>query len=952
MAERQETAAERIRRAAESGDKELKFAGWGSSSILAAFDAIDQFALDFSTLTTLDLSDNRLERVPEGIIRLSNLTTLNLSNNRIREVPGVIAHLSNLTALDLSSNQIIEVTEDITRLSKLTTLNLSSNKLREVHEVITRLFKLTSLNLSHNQLREVPERIALLASLTTLDLSHNELIEVPDHIALLSTLTMLDLRDNKLKEVCEGIALLTSLTTLDLSHNRINEVHRGIARLSNLTMLDLSYNQLKEVPEGIALLHNLIDLELGGNKLKEVPEGIARLSNLKKFELRNNPLLRIPLEIIAHPEDAPAILRYIAATRRAEAKRPLAEAKMLVVGQGGVGKTSLVKMLLFSKCGPNELKTEGIDIQRWPLQAGGEPVQLNVWDFGGQEILHSTHQFFLTRRSLYLLVLDARQGEREGRIEYWLKIIESFGGDSPVIVVVNRSDEHRLELNQRGLMEKYPKRIRAFVETSCKAPFRQPSGAMSDGIKELGEEIAAAVGALDHVRDLLPASWFSIKEQLEAMKKKENYFPRSRYEEMCVDQGVDDAGDQKVLIGLLHDLGVVIHYQGDRRLQDTNILNPEWVTQGIYRILNANALFQSKGVLSVDQLGSILDVHVYPPDKYDFLLGMMRKFELCFPFDGDDDHYLVPELLPKEEPDLLAERAEVLGFAYHYPVLPGAVISRFIVRMHLWISKRTSWRTGVVLEIEGNKAVVKADLEEARVVIAVYGPEASRRRVLAVIRSSFDHIHATIPGLNPEEKVPVPGQVCKPVDYQHLLRLERKGIEAFIPEGAEDEVSVRRLLDGIESPEQRSQREERRMDTLRPLPPSEAPVSASPPSPTRNNPWVAGSFYVFAFVMIAASVAAVTMVVSALAVPFVLIAAILALAAISAAQLRNDERLKEKGFVDLMGMALKRLVLLRSEERKPAAGGLPEAGGEPDPPKLGGTRRRPPKPPGPRPERR
>jgi hypothetical protein len=45
--------------------------------------------------------------------------------------------------------------------------------------------------------------------------------------------------------------------------------------------------------------------------------------------------------------------------------------------------------------------------------------------------MHATHQFFLSKRSLYILVLD---GRKEEDAEYWLKHIESFGGDSPVLM--------------------------------------------------------------------------------------------------------------------------------------------------------------------------------------------------------------------------------------------------------------------------------------------------------------------------------------------------------------------------------------------------------------------------------------------------------------------------------------------------------------------------------------
>ena len=87
---------------------------------------------------------------------------------------------------------------------------------------------------------------------------------------------------------------------------------------------------------------------------------------------------------------------------------------MLIVGQGSVGKTSLVRRLTKNDFDLNEIKTEGITIDHWQINSQFESekpqskIAINAWDFGGQEIMHATHQFFLTKRSLYLLVLDSR----------------------------------------------------------------------------------------------------------------------------------------------------------------------------------------------------------------------------------------------------------------------------------------------------------------------------------------------------------------------------------------------------------------------------------------------------------------------------------------------------------------------------------------------------------------
>lgn len=273
------------------------------------------------------------------------------------------------------------------------------------------------LDLSGLQLANLPEEIAMLTRLTSLDLSRNRRTDMPVAIFCLTNLTSLNLFGNRLTDVPEAIYRLPNLIELELSMNQLTSVPEAITRLTNLTSLNLSHDQLTEVPEAIARLTGLTSLRLNHNQLTKAPEGLARLTNLRWLDLRDNQLRTSP-ETLEHWQDAPLILRYLTETRSVAPKRPLAEAKMVVVGQGGVGKTSLVKMLVEGKCERNERKTEGIDIRRWPIKVREESMRLNVWDFGGQEILHATHQFFLTKRSLYLLVIDARQGEREGRVEY------------------------------------------------------------------------------------------------------------------------------------------------------------------------------------------------------------------------------------------------------------------------------------------------------------------------------------------------------------------------------------------------------------------------------------------------------------------------------------------------------------------------------------------------------
>jgi hypothetical protein len=99
--------------------------------------------------------------------------------------------------------------------------------------------------------------------------------------------------------------------------------------------------------------------------------------------------------------------------------------------------------------------------------------------------------------------------------------------------------------------------------------------------------------------------------------------------------------------------------------------------------------------------------------------------------------------------------------------------------------------------------LVKADREDKKIFIWVAGPEAGRRRLLVIIRTQFDSIHRTIPGLEVQEKVPLPSHPEIVVDYQYLRDLEEMGETHFVPQGLRQRVSVKKLLDGVDEPTHR-----------------------------------------------------------------------------------------------------------------------------------------------------
>jgi internalin A len=768
-----------------------------------------------TNLTTLNLHSNQITEIPGVIGALTNLTTLYLHSNQITEIPGAIAQLRNLTILYLGKNQITVIPEAICTLTNLTKLNLSSNQIETIPEKMGQLINLTIFQIDNNRITQIPGEIGQLTNLTRLSLDRNQIRQIPNEIRQLTKLMVLFLTENQLMRVPEAVEQLMSLTELYLHGNQITVIPEALGRLTNLIKLYLGDNQITVIPEAIAALTRLETLDLENNQIEIVPDFLQDLPNLKTLDLRGNPLPISP-EVLgpANLSEAPGsvanIFNYLHQLHSGEV-RPLNEAKVLLVGQGSVGKTSLINRLIHNHYNPTQPQTDGLAITHWPIQVNTKAVRLNVWDFGGQEIYHATHQFFLTKRSLYLLVCNCRTSEDENRLEYWLKLIASFGGASPVIIVGNKCDEQPLDINRKALRDKYPN-IKAILETSC---------ADNRGIAELRTAIHTEIAQLKEVYDLLPLTWFQVKEQLEQLEQSgKDFITISEYATLCAQHHILTEADQTQLVTLLHNLGLVLNFRDHPILQSTNILNPNWVTHGIYQLLSDEPLkTQAKGLLDCTELHRILDAQRYPHTRHRYLTELMREFQLCFELPDRPGHqFLIPGLLPKEEPADTHLDGDTLEFQYHYRILPDSILSRFIVLSHEKIHRHTYWRSGVMLQhCESaeicNLARIKSDPADGKIFIAINGRASTRRSFLALIRDTFTKIHNSFGNLEVEEFVPVPGHPDHPpLDYQELLGLEEMGEREYRVGKLKLRLDLRQLLDGYESVEARQRQRMRDRD--------------------------------------------------------------------------------------------------------------------------------------------
>ena len=578
---------------------------------------------------------------------------------------------------------------------------------------------------------------------------------------------------------------LTNLSSLDLRNNNLSDVS-FLKELTHLSSLDLSYNKNIKDYTFLKELQNLSSLDLRNNNLSYL-SFLRELTHLSYVNLDDNPIKEPPPEIVKQGIDG--IRNYYKSLEKG--RRRLNEAKVILVGDGSAGKTSILKRILDKDFDPKEPQTHGLNILNLVKKINKENIKIHFWDFGGQEIMHATHQFFLSKRSLYILVLD---GRKEEDAEYWLKHIESFGGDSPIIVVLNKIDLNpSFEVNRKFLREKY-KGIIDFHRISCDT---------DEGIISFKKRLFSEILNVELIKSEWGIHWFNIKKKLEDMKL--DYINCEEYNTICSNEGITDQSQKETLVSYLNELGVILNFI-DFELSETYILEPKWATEAVYKIINSKITAGKKGIIKKKELDFILNkekfsnnfyqktlkIKTYEKKEQQYIINLMKKFKLCFEL--DEGKILIPDLLDVEEPEFDFDYDNSLKIILKYDFFPKSIIPRFIVSMKNEIKDKLNWRTGVVVEDKDLKcvSVIKADVREKIINIWIDG--FRNRDFLTIIIYIFRQIYSSFEKLELTEKVSLPDNKEVSVSLNHLFTLKEQGIKEYIPEGVERKYKVEKLI--------------------------------------------------------------------------------------------------------------------------------------------------------------
>ena len=705
------------------------------------------------TLESLKITDAGITVLP-GLGSLTRLTMLGLSRCfSLTALPG-LGSLTQLTQLDLSDCCSIAELPWLGSLTQLTSLHLSGCSSLTVLLGLGSLTQLTSLDPSRCSSLTALPGLGRLTQLTELNLSGCSSLTALPGLRSLTQLTLLRLYR------------CSSLTELDLSGCSSLTALPGLETLTQLTKLDFSgCSSLAELPAELRHMESLRLLNLRHLKLRELPGWLPEIA--ESFYYRGHSSLvgkskaaihlygttveTIPdMSIFDQPYE---MVADFFRNRRLGQTHPLNEIKVVFLGDGEAGKSHTIARLMNDGGEPDYLlfdgqSTPGIVIRNKEYHLGDRKITVHYWDFGGQEIMHSMHRIFLTGRTMYVILLNARDDTQSDRAKYWLHNVKSFAPDAPVLLVLNKIDQNEnASVDERDLRGRYDKLTRV-VKLSAKCFSKEKFNDCFTNV------LLAEIHKTGFLDAQWPTTWTMVKERLENMTT--HYIMGSEYQALCRECHVDE--NRKNLLHWFNDLGVSFCYCDDYKLEDYVILRPDWITNALYIILfnrlegACNGLIPHRSIYNLlrnahdnPTIRCTLPQASYNTSDIGYVLGIMRKFNISFA-DGHDNEF-IPMLCQQNsmvDIQYYCKDEEILEFNMKFDYLPNNLLHRLMVERYTELDMATVWRTGTRLELKelGYSAVIVIDSNTLRFFIRHTDSMHRPNTYLTMLKAHVDGIVA------------------------------------------------------------------------------------------------------------------------------------------------------------------------------------------------------------------
>jgi len=422
--------------------------------------------------------------------------------------------------------------------------------------------------------------------------------------------------------------------------------------------------------------------------------------------------------------------------------------KIILVGNGRVGKTSLYGRLRNEPLNPNEPYTHGLSIgsldeKEFIPEVSTDSLHASVWDFGGQEIFYATHQFFLTEGALYVLcwtkeefVKKYRDQNQEDRPydgiwreeHYWLENIRLHGKDSPVLLVQTHCDQGNLSLPE-NIDKKYTADALRF---SAKEEFKSTLEVVR---REMATKINKEVPGFGQP---FASSYDRLIDAIAERKKEDTFISLDAFRAIATNPEIDISNVDSAL-DFLRRSGIVVYYHDNERLKDVVYINPNWLTETVYKIFK-NELLETEGRFDLSYLAEVLPVSKYTELDRKRFVELLLQFELIFEEKRKEkktNFYVAPQYLPEKlsnkEQRTFDDKFELqeLCFVFKFSkFLPDNVIVNFLSRYGAY-AEELIWKKGICFKHVHNRTVDwTVILDEAEKKLKVYATKGIKNSEL------------------------------------------------------------------------------------------------------------------------------------------------------------------------------------------------------------------------------
>ncbi len=560
------------------------------------------------------------------------------------------------------------------------------------------------------------------------------------------------------------LAGLLNLQELYCSNTPVSDLS-PLAGLLNLQKLSCDFTQVSELSPLFPIIEKRIKVKW---KSFDGTGGIF---------IKDCPLISPPVSIAQQGNEA--ILRWFAEQKRVGTQK-VNEARLLLLGQGGSGKTTLKEKLRDknAKMPEPDATTLGIEVTLMPHQTSdGGDFTVHVWDFGGQNIQKYAHQFFLSDSVVYAVLSNER--EQNPNFQYWLNIIELLGKDSPMFIVQNERDGHAEPLkNITQIQERFPKNFKSVEQVNLK------NAATDARFDILKQRLFYEATQLPHTRREFLSSFVNVRRKLQTLSETEHSISYKDFKKLCRDEGIEDELLMQDYAQTFTFLGIALHFSDDIHLKTQVFLRPKWIIDALFKLLYHPKVEQQQGRFSENDADNIWCEPEHD-GMHGVLLRLMEKFHLCYPIEGSKN-CIVPQRLPART-EAFVPPADATQVLYRYKFMPSGILTQLTCRLHHRIEGASVWSDAVQFVDKSGmgRAFVRELQSEHSIEINAFGNQ--KADILNQVVDILDDIHANskFGNLRFEKLVPCPCAECANrrsrqeeaefFDYDFLLELLREG---------------------------------------------------------------------------------------------------------------------------------------------------------------------------------